>query len=801
MKGTASGARRLLVPAWVALAVAYLLVGGAAVGLSRPLGHEGPVGPAIRNATPSALLGKRGFTATPRYVETVDETRVVRQSEATAMWAQIGTVQARPGLLSQLGVPYRASIRCGSPDRGLALWIDLARDGRVIEGLALDSAQPQNNGVFVREGSVPEIQLWEPRLSGICRGKTRAHIDILVTEDALTVACDDDEISLPYSVRGRPEFRIMGALETRIPVIDGVELHGFDAEGQPGRRFAADFRVWPWLEFGSLEGVGFARFALVASLLLCLALDLLFLAMVRRAPAWFPASGPLFIGWIPLQIAAAAVVTQGLGASRHIPLAVALALLAIKLPAARVLPARRTRRLGRSAGKLGALAVATMALYGLAAAWFEFSWFAGFSHTAAVVALLAPLGILGRSWLRGSSEDAVLMGLAAGQLCLFPLVWYFAPMAHPWTWAVTVLVPWLAASCRMDDATGRPPAAWRRWSASALAVGMVVALGEVGLRADFLSDYGLRAQGNLGSSERTVLKHLRASWGQEAGELPRPWENPEGRRHPPAKPAGTFRILCLGSSSTYGVGTRHPDEDGYPTQLERILRRTGAAKVEVLNAGIPGITLDGLYVLAQEVLLPMEPDLVVLYFGNNGERAGTVEWMAALKAKVRRYPALRTPEQLAVAADLRWSPPWLVSAYTVSDQLRLFRLGRAMVGGLRMPPSDTAGPEGAMAEELVALCKVEDVPLLLVSEIVQADLHGGADPHGYHRVFAALAATATATSEVHHLDPRKRIPRHELEAHFVDSVHMDRHGYGLLAQAIADRIDAAGLVPVSGEPQ
>jgi lysophospholipase L1-like esterase len=795
----ATGARpRLDVPIWVGLAVVYLLVAGVAVVLSKPLGREAQVGPAIRNATPSSLLGKRGFTATPRYVETVDETRVVRQSEATARWAQIGTVQATPGTVSRLGFPYRASIRCGNPDRGLALWIDLAQDGRVIEGLALDSAHPQNNGVFVREGSVPEIHLREPRLSGICRGMSRARLDILVTEDTLTVVCGASEVSLPYAVRGRPVFGVTGALETRIPVIDGVELQGFDAEGQPGRRFSADFRVWPWLELGSLDGVGLARFTLVAALLLCLALDLLFLAIVRRSPVWAPAGGPLLIGWIPLQIAASVVVTQGLGASRHIPLAVALALLAIKIPAARALPARR-RRPGRMAGKLGALAVATMALYGLAAAWFELSWFAGFSHTAAVVALLAPLGILGRSWLRGTSEDAVLMGLAAGQLCLFPLVWYFAPMAHPWTWAVAVLVPWLAASCRMDDAAQRPSAAWRRWSASAVAVGMVVALAEVGLRADFLSDYGLRAKDNIGSSERTLLKHLRASWGREEGEPPPEWENPEGRTHAPVKPVGTFRILCLGSSSTYGVGTRQPAEDGYPTQLEHILRRTGASKVEVLNAGIPGITLDGLYVLAQEVLLPMEPDLVILYYGNNGERAGTVERMAEMKAKVRRYPDLRTTEQLAIAADLRWSPPWLVSAYSRSDHLRLFRLARTVVGEFRTAPSGPLGPAGAMAEDLVALCKVEDVPLLLVSEIVQADLLGGPDPHDYHRVFAALEAAAP--SDVHHLDPRARIPRHELEGRFADSVHMDRHGYGLLAQAIADRIDAAGLVPVSGEPE
>jgi lysophospholipase L1-like esterase len=60
------------------------------------------------------------------------------------------------------------------------------------------------------------------------------------------------------------------------------------------------------------------------------------------------------------------------------------------------------------------------------------------------------------------------------------------------------------------------------------------------------------------------------------------------RDHPLPKPAGFFRILCLGDSFTYGVGTE--DDQTYPALLEQLLnaRGEGHRKVEVINAGLPG---------------------------------------------------------------------------------------------------------------------------------------------------------------------------------------------------------------------
>jgi lysophospholipase L1-like esterase len=80
------------------------------------------------------------------------------------------------------------------------------------------------------------------------------------------------------------------------------------------------------------------------------------------------------------------------------------------------------------------------------------------------------------------------------------------------------------------------------------------------------------------------------------------------------KPPGVLRILALGDSSTYGVNSEHP----WPAQLqERLDRRFGAGRFEVINLGVPGYTsLQGRRLLETRGAR-LQPDLVVVYFGWN----------------------------------------------------------------------------------------------------------------------------------------------------------------------------------------
>ncbi len=92
-----------------------------------------------------------------------------------------------------------------------------------------------------------------------------------------------------------------------------------------------------------------------------------------------------------------------------------------------------------------------------------------------------------------------------------------------------------------------------------------------------------------------------------------------GREVQLPKPAGRYRIACLGGSTTYddGVG----DDDTYPLQLERFLREALPERdVEVVNAGQPNYTTAETIASLALRVLDMQPDAIVLYEGINDWR-------------------------------------------------------------------------------------------------------------------------------------------------------------------------------------
>ncbi len=78
------------------------------------------------------------------------------------------------------------------------------------------------------------------------------------------------------------------------------------------------------------------------------------------------------------------------------------------------------------------------------------------------------------------------------------------------------------------------------------------------------------------------------------------------REYPLEKPAGTFRILLLGDSHTFGFGI--PLEKHFSKILEGYF-----ARVEVLNMGVNGYGVDQELLLLREKGLAYQPDLVVAY--------------------------------------------------------------------------------------------------------------------------------------------------------------------------------------------
>ena len=75
---------------------------------------------------------------------------------------------------------------------------------------------------------------------------------------------------------------------------------------------------------------------------------------------------------------------------------------------------------------------------------------------------------------------------------------------------------------------------------------------------------------------------------------------------------GTYRIMCLGESTTAG------GKDSYPRQLEDILNQSGAGvKFSVINKGIPAITTPYLVAQLEDKLNRYKPDMVICMIGIN----------------------------------------------------------------------------------------------------------------------------------------------------------------------------------------
>ncbi|CAI4032541.1 SGNH/GDSL hydrolase family protein [Nitrospira tepida] len=91
-----------------------------------------------------------------------------------------------------------------------------------------------------------------------------------------------------------------------------------------------------------------------------------------------------------------------------------------------------------------------------------------------------------------------------------------------------------------------------------------------------------------------------------------------GEDFSPQKDPNSFRIICLGGSSTFGFFDR--DEFTYPSILQRLLNERlheSPIRVEVINAGIPHFTSDNLVSILRNELWQYSPDLITVYSAYN----------------------------------------------------------------------------------------------------------------------------------------------------------------------------------------
>lgn len=136
---------------------------------------------------------------------------------------------------------------------------------------------------------------------------------------------------------------------------------------------------------------------------------------------------------------------------------------------------------------------------------------------------------------------------------------------------------------------------------------LLAAAGEVVLRLLI----GEQSHG-IGGQDPATLKMMRSIALNDEGFRDRPWSD--------QKEEGTFRILFLGDSFTFGAGVRHTDSL-YVRHVEAELNARGdTTKFVALNAGFPGWNTKQEVDFLEERGLALRPDVAVLaYVLNDAE--------------------------------------------------------------------------------------------------------------------------------------------------------------------------------------
>ncbi|HKU74042.1 MAG TPA: GDSL-type esterase/lipase family protein [Pyrinomonadaceae bacterium] len=220
------------------------------------------------------------------------------------------------------------------------------------------------------------------------------------------------------------------------------------------------------------------------------------------------------------------------------------------------------------------------------------------------------------------------------------------------------------------------------------------------------------------------------------------------------KPAGTFRIICLGDSVTFGYrvppvwperpNDYNPEWQPYPVLVEKELRKANPNRsIEVFPMAVPGYTShQGLAWLKRDIGY-LQPDVVVASFGWNDvsisdvpdrETIDTRWWPVAIRwvidhsqvfAHATRWLRSRsTPPQRKRSPAARVSQLEYLSNFDAIVKLAQGHNAKVIVIGAPYRDSKTNPPEAQLMTQYRAVLKADmqqnQIPYLEILELTEA---------------------------------------------------------------------------------
>jgi len=181
--------------------------------------------------------------------------------------------------------------------------------------------------------------------------------------------------------------------------------------------------------------------------------------------------------------------------------------------------------------------------------------------------------------------------------------------------------------------------------------------------------------------------------------------NVYGLRSPPVsvrKPAGTIRIAVIGASTVMGAYAPK-NEDTFSSRLGRLLELSHPTiHMEVINAGIPGYGLSDETQMLEKMILPLHPDIVIVYSGFNDFAEYCRNQPMTQSHRVRG-------ERLGL--PLINLPSWLMSVEMIHKNTVVLRPSLASKSHLPAEAVDLT-PYKQKIEELIQVAKQANVKLV-----------------------------------------------------------------------------------------
>jgi lysophospholipase L1-like esterase len=250
-----------------------------------------------------------------------------------------------------------------------------------------------------------------------------------------------------------------------------------------------------------------------------------------------------------------------------------------------------------------------------------------------------------------------------------------------------------------------------------------------------------------------------------------------------AKPRGTWRVLALGDSCTFGSGAGQADT--WPAQLERLL--AGARpdlRIEVLNAGVPGWSSYQAVRYLERSGLDLAPDAVILAGGVNDAAPATA-------GSMRRFGVGRLLSDREYAAALGTR-----HRLAITELLARASLSLAARAGASDPPAGvkrrvSLAEYAANLREFAAVTRARGALPLIVSW----PLRSQAEDEIALRPYQLVAASVARSERVGFVDLRELLRGQP--GLYVDPIHLGPEGYVRVAERLVTEL--APRLP-TGEP-